>query len=244
MDFFKRQMALPGWGEEGQERLRKSHVFVAGAGGLGSPLLVYLARAGLGRLTFSDHDTVHETNLHRQFLYGKDTVGEPKSPLGRDVLERVHSLDPATEIRALDKQCTRDSLPGLVPEDASILVDCLDTFTARHDLNRFAVERDIPLVHGAVSGMRGQLTLVVPGETACLGCFLPAGDRGREEAVAGPAAGVIGSMQALQVLIWLTGTGTPLTNKLYFWDGNSGESSVLNLKMNPRCSICGKSGTG
>ncbi len=243
MDRFSRQMTIPGWGEDGQEILRESHLFVAGAGGLGSPLLVYLARAGLGRITFCDHDAVHETNLHRQFLYSRNSVGKPKSRVAQDVLGREHSVEPATEIRGLSEKCTRESLPDLVPKDVSVIVDCLDSFSARHDLNRFAVDRSIPLVHGAVSGLRGQLTLVIPGKTACLGCFLPTGESEREGAIAGPAAGVIGSMQALQVLIWLTGTGTPLTNKLYFWDGASGESTVLNLTKNPRCSVCGKSGS-
>ncbi|PKL35058.1 MAG: adenylyltransferase [Spirochaetae bacterium HGW-Spirochaetae-1] len=232
---YKRQMGINTWGRDGQEKLKSSKVFVAGTGGLGGPVLYYLASAGIGRLCFCDYDIIDISNLNRQILHKTDRLGLYKT---ESAFQTLHDINPEIELIPLQKKITTGNVHSLVGE-ADIIVDCLDNFNTRQILNRFAVENNIPLVHGGIAEFQGQLTFISPPETACLACFLPEKDDKKKPNVIGATAGIVGSMQALEVIKYITGHGTLLKNKLLFWDGLDSSIETMQLTKNPRCKVCG-----
>lgn len=146
---YVRQIML--FGEEGQKKLRKAKIFVAGAGGLGSPISTYLAIAGIGKIILADFDSVELSNLNRQFLHHEKDVGREKI---KSAEEKLLSLNPEIKIETIRERITEENADSVVPS-CDLIIDALDNFDTRHVLNRLAVERNIPLVHGAVSGYRG-----------------------------------------------------------------------------------------
>lgn len=232
---YDRQVCLPGWGREGQERLKAATVFVAGAGGLGSPVALYLAAAGVGTLRVCDCGTPHISNLNRQLLHSDAAIGENKADSAREFLARTN---PHVRVEALPEPITPESADELVGP-SHIIVDCLDNFTTRHILNRVAVTRGLPLVHAGIHGLCGQLTVLHPPETPCLACVFP--ESSRQDGlppVAGPTAGVIGSMEALETIKLLLGLGTSLQGALLLWDGENGECTRVPIARNPACRVC------
>ena len=162
-----RQIML--FGEEGQEKLRKARVFIAGAGGLGSPISTYLAVAGVGKIIIADFDTVDPGNLNRQFLHHERDIGRDKI---KSAAEKLLSMNLEIKVETIKGKIT-DENAGSVVSPCDLIIDALDNFDTRHVLNRLAVERKIPLIHGAVSGYRGQATTIIPGKTPCLYCIFP-----------------------------------------------------------------------
>lgn len=233
---YDRQIRLPGWGRQGQERLKAATVFVAGAGGLGSPVALYLAAAGVGTLRVCDCGTPHISNLNRQLLHSDAAIGENKADSAREFLARTN---PHVRVEALPEPITPESADELVgPSD--IIVDCLDNFAARHMLNRVAVARALPFVHAGIHGFCGQMTVIHPPETPCLACVFPESFRLDElPPVAGPTAGVIGSMEALETIKLLLGLGTPLKGTLLLWDGEAGEFMRIPIARTSGCRVCG-----
>jgi adenylyltransferase/sulfurtransferase len=232
---YHRQILIPRWGEGAQEALKASRVFLAGAGGLGSPAALYLAAAGVGTLRVCDAGTVEPSNLNRQILHGDEDVGGNKALSAARSLAR---LNPLVRVVPLQEEITEDSVERLAG-DAQILVDCLDNIPARMALNSLAVRRGMPLVHAGVSGLCGQITLVHPPRTPCLGCFLP---RGGEEGVfpiLGATAAVLGSLEALETLRYLTVRGAPLAGTLLYADLEELEFHRIALQRDPECPACG-----
>src|SRR5664280_32089 len=168
---YGRQMLLDKWGEEGQRRLKASSVFIAGAGGLGSPAAIYLAVAGVGRIRICDMDSLEPTNLNRQILHDHTRVGVNKSISARQTLALTN---PHVEVTALTERIAADNVDSLVG-DADIILDCLDNFATRYVLNEAAARLRIPLVYGSVWGMEGRLNFFQPPETPCLRCLFPEG---------------------------------------------------------------------
>ncbi len=231
---YARQVGLPGWGIKAQKRLKEATVFVAGSGGLGSPVLLYLAAAGVGTLLACDFDKVDPSNLNRQILHSFETLGSDKVESARKTLNH---LNPFVNIIPIKTKITSLNAERLIG-NADIIVDCLDNFKARHILNTVSVKKQIPMVHAGVSEMRGQITFLHPPETPCLACFLPIKDNKKKNNIVGATAGVIGSMQALEVIKHITGIGQTLNNRLLFWDGLSTNFEIINIKKNPRCTVC------
>jgi molybdopterin-synthase adenylyltransferase len=231
---YARQIGLPGWGTEAQKRLKESTVFVAGAGGLGSPVLYYLAAAGVGTLLVCDSDAVDPTNLNRQIIHSYESVGSDKVESARKTLS---GLNPYLNILPVKTKITSSNVQRLIG-NADIIIDCLDNFKARRILNTISVKIKIPMVHAGVSEMRGQITFLHPPETPCLSCFLPMKDNRKKNNIVGATAGVIGSLQALEAIKYLTGIGQPLKNRLLFWDGMSMNFEIIGIRKNPRCSVC------
>jgi adenylyltransferase/sulfurtransferase len=236
MDRYRRQIILPNWGVETQEKLKRATVFVAGAGGLGCPASMNLALAGVGRIRICDADTVDLTNLNRQFLHGEDCVGLKKV---ESACSSLCSVNSDITIEPVHETITIDNVDELVGE-ADIIIDCLDNFTTRRVLNRSAIRKHIPMVHGAVWGMEGRITFIAPPKTPCLDCIFPNSPERREIPVIGAIAGSIGSLQALEAIKYLTGQGELLTGRLLILDGLSMEFQVLELKRDPDCPICGQ----
>ncbi|MDW5549867.1 HesA/MoeB/ThiF family protein [Methanosarcina sp.] len=228
-----RQIML--FGEEGQEKLRKATVFVAGAGGLGSPVSTYLAVAGIGKIILADFDSVELSNLNRQFLHHEKDVGREKI---KSAEEKLLSLNPEIKVETIREKITDENAGSIVPP-CDIILDALDNFDTRHVVNKLAVERNIPLVHGAVSGYRGQATTVIPGKTPCLCCIFPTSFKKEVFPVLGTTPGVIGSIQANEAIKYLTGQGKLLENRLLLWDGLSCSFSELKINKTDNCPVCG-----
>ncbi len=231
---YKRQMML--FGTAGQDKLAQAHIFIAGAGGLGSPVALYLAAAGVGTITIADMDTVDPTNLNRQILHYDRDTGRKKAASAE---EKLRAINPDVTIHAFDALIDASSAAGLVG-NADGIVDAMDNYPARYILNATALTKDIPLFHGGIRGFYGQATTVVPGKTACLACIIPKAPKEEIIPVIGATAGVIGAVQATEVLKFLLGTGSLLENRLFLWDGLQACAEELAVERRPACKACGK----
>jgi len=231
---YHRQMILPGWGEQAQELLASATVFVAGAGGLGSPVALYLAAAGVGTLRICDSGHVELSNLNRQILHGQADIARLKPA---SAVESLGRLNPRVRVVPLSETITRDTIPGLVA-DASLIVDCLDNFATRFVLNEFALGTGIPFVHAGVQGLCGQIGFFNPPQTACLACLVPEAPPADTFPILGATAGLLGCLQALEALKYLTGTGELLRGRLLFCDGASMEFQEVALERDPACPVC------
>jgi molybdopterin/thiamine biosynthesis adenylyltransferase len=234
---YRRQMILPGWGEDGQRKLEAATVFIAGAGGLGCAAATYLAAAGVGRIRICDDGDVEPSNLNRQVLYTAGDVGRKKADVAREALLR---LNPHLEVEGLCERVESGTVDRLVA-DSSIAVDCLDNFASRLVLNEHAVKTSLPFVHAGARGMSGQMTFIKPPETPCLRCVFPSADAppDGEMPVVGAAPGVMGALEAIEVLKHLTGTGELLTGRLLIWDGAAAAFEVVPVRRDPACPVCG-----
>lgn len=232
---FSRQLDLSGWGEAAQERLRDASVFIAGAGGLGSAVALYLTAAGIGHITLCDPDVVELSNLNRQILYTTRDVGRDKVGAAT---ERLNSLDPSAAITPLRERIDESSARNLVTGH-DIAIDCLDTLEARFVLNRASLELGIPMVYGAVTGFTGHVSLLAPPATPCLECFVP-----RKEpppaSVLGCTAGLIGTLQATEAVKHLVGIGETLAGKLLVVDTLALRFDVLDVERDPSCPACSR----
>ncbi|MCQ1534680.1 HesA/MoeB/ThiF family protein [Methanosarcina sp. KYL-1] len=230
---YSRQILL--FGEEGQEKLKNARVFVAGAGGLGSPVSTYLAIAGIGKIILADFDSVDLSNLNRQFLHHEKDVGRSKVESAK---EKLLSMNPGIDVEVIKEMLTESNAGSLVPE-CDLIVDALDNLETRHILNRLAVKRKIPLIHGAVTGYDGQVTTIIPGKTPCFYCIFPRISRKEIFPVLGATPGVIGAIQANEAIKFLTGQGKLLESRLLFWNGLSGSFSEITLAKLNNCPVCG-----
>ena len=232
---YVRQIML--FGEEGQEKLRKAKVFVAGAGGLGSPISTYLAVAGIGKIILADFDSVDPSNLNRQFLHHEKDIGRLKVESAK---EKLLSLNPEIGVETIRERITEENADSVVPS-CDLIIDALDNFDTRHVLNRLAVKRNIPMIHGAVSGYRGQATTVIPGKTPCFHCIFPTSFKKEVFPVLGATPGIIGTIQANEAIKYLTGQGKLLEGRLLLWDGFSCSFSELKVNKIEDCPVCGAS---
>ncbi len=233
---YDRQILLPEIGIKGQERLKSSRVLIAGAGGLGSSVAFYLAAAGVGYLRLVDYDQVERSNLNRQILHWDQDIQRPKVLSAQ---EKLQSLNPDIRIEALQTKISEENLPQLL-QDCHLIVDALDNFVTRYVINKYALSSDLPLFHGAISGFEGEITTMIPDQTACLRCryrgFVP------EDTfpVLGTVPGIIGSLQACEVIKYIVGTGELLLNRLLKYDGLKQQFLEFSIKPNPYCDHCGQ----
>ena len=213
LERYSRQLVLPEWSERAQLALRRADVLVVGAGALGSPVAAYLTGAGVGRLGIVDADTVEVSNLHRQHLHYTPDLGMAKA---HSAAAKLGFLNPGVLVEAYQVRLEAANAAGLV-EGHDLVVDCSDSFATRYAVNAACCAAGLPLVEGGVTGTSGLVMAIRPGESACYRCAFPepppAGSvpSCAEAGVLGPAAGVIGSLQALEALKLLTGVGEPLT---------------------------------
>lgn len=231
---YERQMVIDGFGREGQERLEKAKVVIAGAGGLGSVISIYLAVAGVGEIRLIDHDRVELSNLNRQILCSYKDIGKRKVDIVR---ERLESVNPEIKVNAVNEMITGDSAFELV-NGWDLIVDAMDNFAARYILNAVAINRGITLFHGAVHGFEGRVTTVIPGLTACLKCLYRQVPQPEVSPVIGVAPAVIGSIQATEVIKYIVGIGELLTNRLLIYDGLSLEFMEIKLERRLDCEEC------
>ena len=229
---YSRQIRL--FGEDGQEKLKRASVFIAGAGGLGSVISLYMAAAGFGKIRICDCDTVELSNLNRQILHGNADVGRAKA---KSAYESLTGINPEIEVEALLETISEDNIDQLL-QGCDIIMDAMDNFPIRYLLNRAALQRKIPLFHGAISGYQGQATTIIPGKTACLACIFPRAPPASIFPALGSTCGVIGSIQVTEAVKYVTGTGRLLENRLLFWDGLNGCLDEMACERNSTCREC------
>jgi adenylyltransferase/sulfurtransferase len=232
LDRYKRQMML--FGEEGQERLKKAHIFIAGAGGLGSPVSIYLAVAGVGTITIVDMDVVDQTNLNRQILHFDWDIGKKKTASAE---EKLQALNPDIKINAIDVRIEESNALKLIGK-ADGIVDAMDNYPTRYLLNDIAIAKEIPFFHGGIRGFYGQVTTIIPGKTPCLKCIFPKAPPKEVFPVVGVTPGIIGTIQANEVIKYLIGSGELLTNRLFIWDGMQAHAEEICVERNPVCEAC------
>lgn len=240
---YTRQLVLPLWGEESQLRLKAATVFVAGAGGLGSAVVLYLAAAGVGCIRVCDRDTVELSNLNRQILHAERGTGMRKALSAQKAVARLNS-----EVRVvpLVAEMTVQNV-GELAAGADILLDCLDNVPSRLVLNGLSVSARLPMVHAGVRGLAGQLSFLRPPTTACLACFMqevtgedPAAAQSGPPPILGAVAGAMGCFQALEALKYLTGIGERAENRIVFLDGETMKVEEVEISKNPDCPVCGR----
>lgn len=229
---YKRQILIPEWTKSGQGKLKKAKVAVAGAGGLGSAILTYLAVAGVGKIRIIDGDKVELSNLNRQMLHTDKDIGRNKVDSAKEKLE---SLNPDIKIEAIKDTITEDNVSDLMADYP--IVDALDNLSTRLLLNRAAIEKRLPLFHGAVYGFEGRATTILPGKTSCLRCLYQEVLPGKIPVV-GVTPAVIGCVQATEVIKYILDIGELLTDRLLIYDGLSMKFSEVKLKRDSNCSEC------
>jgi molybdopterin/thiamine biosynthesis adenylyltransferase len=231
---YRRQIILPAWGDEAQQKLSRSTIFVAGAGGLGCAVALNLTLAGVGRIRICDSDTVDITNLNRQFLHMEQSIGSDKTLSAQATLSAINS---EITIEPVSRQITDSNVDEIVG-DAQLIIDCLDNFDGRYALNLCAVRKGIPMIHGAIWGMEGRITFLHPPKTPCLACFFPKAPDLHEIPVLGAVPCTIGSLQAIEALKHLTGSGTTLKGRMLVMDFSTMHFQELALGKNPHCPVC------
>lgn len=238
---YSRHILLDDIGVEGQARLLAARVLVVGAGGLGSPVGLYLGSAGVGHLTLVDPDTVDETNLQRQIAHRISRVGQPKVA---SLAQSITEINPDVRVQALHEKADAALLERLLP-DMDLVLDCTDNFATRQAINRACVQHRVPLVSGAAIGFDGQVSVydTRQPDAPCYACLFPP-ETAPEEArcatmgVFAPLVGIIGSVQAAEALKLLAGAGQSLSARLLMLDGRSMAWSEIGLARDAHCSVC------
>jgi molybdopterin-synthase adenylyltransferase len=231
---YDRQMMMSHFGEEGQEKLKKSRVFIAGAGGLGSAAAYYLTAAGVGALRIVDKDQVDLSNLNRQILHWESDIDRSKVESAKEKLSRLNSLIDL-DIRKIE--ISEETLPQLM-EGCDLVLDGLDNFPTRHLINRYIVSHRIPFIYGGIQGMMGMATMILPGQTPCLQCLFPQAPPPQKFPVLGTTPGIIGLIEANEAIKCLVGFGKLLIGRLLIYNGLDMRFSEVRIEPNPECPVC------
>jgi len=238
-EFYSRQSVLAELGVSGQEKLRRSKVTIVGLGGLGSVSALFLALAGVGRMTLVDRDTVELSNLHRQVLYSLSDIRYPKVEAAE---RRIHQVNPEIAIDPIPENLEPDNVESIIGQ-SDCVVDGLDNMETRYLINRHCVARKIPFVFGGAVGMEGNVAVFRTPETPCLECVLPGiGDRDLPtcdtRGILGATAGIVGSVQAIEAIKVLAGIEPDSMGKLMVFDFVQSEFRTVKLAIRSDCEIC------
>lgn len=240
---YSRHILLPKIGVEGQESILCAHVLIVGLGGLGSPVVMYLAAAGIGTMTIVDDDVVDSSNLQRQVIYGLSDVGLKKTA---SVARSIHEINSAVHIKTYDRRLSRHEIIDLL-NDVDVVVDCSDNLSTRLQLNYCCHEMGTPLVSGAAIRFEGQLTVFDfrKPDSPCYQCLYDSNSEESltcsESGIFSPLVGVIGSMQALETLKLLIGLESGLKSRLALFDGLKIDWRYVNYSKKEGCDVCSMS---
>jgi len=229
---YNRQLIIPDFGEEGQRKLKDSHVVIAGIGGLGCASATYLTAAGVGHITIVDFDTVELSDLNRQTLYWEDEIGERKVVVAQ---RKLSKLNPSVEITPIFAKITEENILSII-DRSQVVVDGLDNSATRLVVNSACIKQKTPYVYGGVSRLRGMITTIIPGQTPCLACLLPEGIKGL--GVLGITPALIANLQALEVIKLLIGHSPSLAGKLLLFNGDDIKFQIYEIRRNETCPVC------
>jgi len=239
---YSRHILLDELGVEGQQRFLDAHVLIVGAGGLGSPVVLYLGTAGVGHITLVDHDTVDVTHLQRQIAHNLSRVGQPKAESARAT---ITAINPDVQVDPLVEHADAARLDTLVA-GADVVLDCSDNFATRQAVNAACVQHRKPLVAGAAIGFDGQISVYDLRDAAspCYACVFPPEATFEEVRCAtmgvfAPLVGIIGSMQAAEALKLLASVGSSLAGRLLMLDARTMEWTEIRIARQPHCAVCG-----
>jgi molybdopterin/thiamine biosynthesis adenylyltransferase len=232
-----RQIAIPGFGEEGQKRLEESRVAVLGLGGVGGPASLYLAAAGIGEIVLVDGDVVEASNLNRQILFAFSDLGKHKA---QAAAERLQSLNPDLRTDVVEKRVEERDLEPLL-KGCDFVLDCFDKNADRLAVNRECVRLGVPVAHGFAQNFSGEVFTVLPGKSACLACALDESfPETKTTPVVGVTTGMIGTAMAAAAILSLTGIGDPLAGERLIYDLAFLEITKISVEKKPLCPACGK----
>ncbi len=238
---YSRHILLPEVGGKGQRKIGEAKVLIVGAGGLGSPVALYLAAAGVGTIGIIDGDCVDLSNLQRQIIHHTDNVGESKVLSAQ---QKIAALNPDVKVLPFHENLNAENAVGLF-NHFDMIVDGTDSFPVKFLINDAAFFTKKPLVHGGILRFEGQILTVLPGDTACYRCVFgeppPAGvvPSCQEAGVLGALAGVIGTLQGTEVLKRILGVGELITNRILKYDALQTEFREIPIRKNPECALCG-----
>lgn len=234
---YDRQIRISGFGVEGQAKLKKSRVLVAGLGGLGAPAAIYLAAAGVGKLIVVDRKRVEVSNLNRQILHWTEDLGKTKV---ESALEKLHKINPEIMVEGIVNEINEENVDKLVG-GVDVVVDGMDNFKTRFLLNEACVRLGKPFIHAAVYGLEGRLMTIFPRKGPCLRCLIPVEpEEVKPFPVLGPTPAIMASMQVMEVIKVIVGLGEPLIGRLLVFDGSSMEFMKIVIQKSPNCPICSK----
>jgi len=240
---YSRQIMLPEVDLDGQEKLLNARVLIVGLGGLGSPVAMYLAAAGVGHLVLADFDEVDLSNLQRQIIHNNDRIGHNKA---QSAAQTLRALNPEVEITCITSKLDAASLKELVAS-VDVVADCTDNFAIRFAINAACVAAKVPLVSGAAIRLEGQVAIFDSANNSpCYRCLYEENDDDLSCAANGvlaPLVGVIGSMQALETIKLIVSFGTNLAGRLLIFDARHSQWRELNLPRDPDCPVCGEGGS-
>ena len=239
---YSRQIMLPEVDYDGQQKLLQAHVLIIGLGGLGSPVAMYLAGAGVGTLTLVDHDQVDLSNLQRQIVHSTQNIGQPKVDSAR---QHLQALNPTVEIRTYNHKLMDSQLDACI-QAADVVVDASDNYETRFTLNRHCVLNHTPLVSGAAIRMEGQISVFDPrlADSPCYRCLYNESDEiaqtCSENGILAPLVGIIGSIQAIETIKLIIGCGQSLVGRLLVVDALYQDWRSIRLRKDPNCPACGE----
>jgi adenylyltransferase/sulfurtransferase len=242
---YSRHILLPEVGGVGQKKINDAKVFLLGAGGLGAPVAYYLAAAGVGKIGIVDNDVVELSNLQRQIIHSMDDIGKSKAISAKETIQK---LNPAIEVELFQQRLTSDNIFGFL-EGYDIVVDGSDNFPTRYLINDACVLTGKPLSHGAVFRFHGQVMTILPGKGPCYRCLFreppPPGMTAtcEEAGVLGVLPGLIGLLQATEVLKLIIGQGNPLSGRLLNYEALDMEFRTIKVRKDPSCPVCGDNPT-
>lgn len=231
---YNRNILIPQIGEEGQKKLYQSKVLVCGAGGLGSTVLANLASVGIGTIGIVDNDVLELSNLNRQYIHKFDALGKVKV---ESVKKWINEFNPEVNVNTYQVRLDETNYQDIV-KDYDFIMDCFDSFQSKFLLNKIAVATNKTLIHGGVTEFFGQVSVIVPGKTACLNCILPEEDKYILKGVISPAVTTIASIEAMEAVKYILGIGENLQNKLLSYNGLTMEFKTINIEKNPNCKLC------
>ena len=242
---YSRQILLKKIGEQGQVALSNARVLIVGVGGLGNPVALYLAAAGVGKLFLVDGDIIELSNLPRQILFSEQQVNNNKADAAADKLQQQF---PETEIEVIDEMFDQE-LADYYLNEVDLVLDCTDNINSRYLINKLCVQSKIPLIIGAATGFDGQHLMVDPHDdnSACYHCLYPSSEKApanncQTAGILGPILAIIGGMQALTAIKYITDNKIP-TNQLSLFDGLTNQWQQFTIKKNSHCEVCAKETT-
>ncbi|MBE0490932.1 MAG: HesA/MoeB/ThiF family protein [Sulfurospirillum sp.] len=244
LERYSRHIILEDIGIEGQEKIAQAKVLIIGAGGLGSPVALYLAAAGIGEIGIVDGDVVDLSNLQRQVIHSTKDIGVAKVQSAK---EKMEAINPNIHITVYQKFLDASNILDIVKQ-YDFVIDGTDNFAAKFLINDACVLANIPYSHGGILRFGGQTMSIRPHESACYACVFDAPPPTNavptcsSAGILGAVAGMLGTIQATEALKYITGAGEPLFNKLLSFDAKSMQFRTINFKKNPKCRVCGEQG--